>query len=154
MKALLSLLVITFLLISCESKSRKRVEVKPSVFINKDLFKEIAKKYSGVDCHLLILNDMPFVTGKDNTGLCFFGYGVQNFKYPIHDYFEEFYMKSINDFSSFCFLWDGMMFDNVERKDFLCFSDTKDFSVIMELQHLWIDAGNEFQFKVKGGYNV
>lgn len=123
------------------------VEVKPSVFIDKDYIDSVYKKYDKTKAHILILSDMPFNESRDHKGLLSIGIGSQFFQEPYErSDMNCLQMKCFNDMGSNLYQFDGMVYGKIERKNFLYVPDEMDdFCKIMMA---WVDSGNETQFKV------
>ncbi len=124
------------------------VEVKPSIYLDLEERKKIIKKYYNVKAHILMLSDMPFF--ESSMGYITIGYGsqylecVEHNNEILHDSNYEFEMKCINDFGSSIMIFDGMVYGDVERKNFVCKNEIVFFKII----DMWIKAGNITKFKI------
>jgi hypothetical protein len=133
-------------IIYTKSKSYKTnriiVEVKPSIFINEEYKKEVINKYSNAKSHFLLLDENPFT---EYGGCIIIGFGCQYLddNYELDDFYPI-EMKSDNDIGSAYMCYDGMVFDEVDRKRFI---DKKDMEY-NNLKYMWKCAGNMTQFKV------
>lgn len=121
------------------------VEIKPSIYLTNKEMESILNKYKNIDAHILMLSDMPFWI---NNNLLVIGYGSQFLgnenNANNHKNYYEIQMKSVDDFGSMLMLFDGMIYDNTDRKKFIEAYDN-DYHKVMGL---WIDAGNMTKFKV------
>jgi hypothetical protein len=124
------------------------VEVKPSTMIDDKFKQNILSSYANEKCHLLILDENPFYFDSDELlklGL------MSQYNYYENDPYEfrhnEIYsalMKCVDDFSSDYMIFDGMIYGQVERKNFLSEYDKFECSFIIEN---WRKAQNYIRFK-------
>jgi hypothetical protein len=110
------------------------VEVKPEIFIDSSFIKSIENNYRSTKLIILLLSDKPFIIKNNYCKLCD---SLEWFE-PEY-YIDEFYMKSVNDFSSILMNWTGKIFDDTNRKNFIMIpNDTCDYN---EILHNWQKAG-------------
>ena len=99
------------------------VEIKPSTMIDNQFKKNILSSYANEKCHLLILDENPF--SFDNNEVLKLGLMSQYNYYEddtyqfIHTEIFDAHMKCVNDFSNHDMGWDGMVYGEVERKNFI-----------------------------------
>lgn len=118
------------------------VEIKPSIYLDSKEREQILLKYSDVRAHILMLSDMPF--WDNSNGNIVIGYGSQYIKGGKHCDCYDIEMKCLDDFGSMYMIFDGMIYDSVDRKSFIEKSN-HDYSLLLSL---WAEAGNTTKFKV------
>lgn len=121
------------------------VEVKPSVFITDQYINEVQQKYLNANANVLILDDMPFLRETKNGNTVKLGIGAETDKGILLD-FHNVLMKSNNDFSTYIYHFDGWMYNETERKDFMDIHE--DYNEWIMLHSIWINAGNKVMFEV------
>lgn len=140
-------------LLHCNSKAYSTnhilVEIKPAVFMTEEYVKDAVKAYDKLPAHLLFLTDTPFYKSTSNYGNLIIGKGSQYVRNAVHDeepfrtHVDELAMKCENDFASTIFLFDSMIYNSKNRKDFLDIDRVQDAVPIITR---WIKAGNQTMF--------
>jgi len=122
-------------------------EVKPSIFVDDVFLKSLYDNYKCAKMHVLILTDNPFSDSDSYLEICK-GYEATSFsdKYELMFPVESFVMKSENDISTVIYIWDGLFFEETERKNFLHFDYGPDHNEIKKIMVNWKKAGMVTKF--------
>jgi len=121
------------------------VEVKPSTMIDDKFKTDLLNSYAEKKCHLLILDENPFYFDNNLLKLGLMSQ-YNGHEYGFHDSIYPAYMKCVNDFSTEYMAYDGLIYGEIERKQFIYDSEyyKKEYrDIILN----WREAQNYIKFK-------
>lgn len=127
------------------------VEVKPLILIDEELISDTFNKYDSCKAHILLLSDFPFsvefTTDSVPIGIGSQYYGVKAdwSMEPSRSEMHELHMKCEDDFGSEYMYFDGMVYGDVDRKQFIQAGDEEYRNLIYK----WTESANKIQFKVR-----
>ena len=115
------------------------VEIKPSIFINKEYLDDIITSYRNTNLHILVLNENPFYISHND--IVSIGLLAQSEMKYTDFYHAE--MKDNYDFGSNDYIFDGVMGYSKNRKHFIDKNDNEHY----QLKRMWNIATNITKFK-------
>jgi hypothetical protein len=119
------------------------VEIKPSTMIDTKFKIDLLNSYAEEKCHLLILDENPFYFDNNLLKLGLMSQ-YNGHEYGFHTEIYPAYMKCVNDFSTDYMIYDGLIYGEIERKQFIWEYDNKEYrDIILN----WREAQNHIKFK-------